>query len=176
MNSTLSRARSLLPIHAQHRYRSNLQIHRLAAFLLLVWGCGQDARTDRAQPAGSGTAAMQYSLADFQALRYLEGDWRGSGYEGGPFYETYRFADDSTIEMTAWTDSTMTVAQEHSQYLFRDGVIRTSKGALLTSVDEDGHHFETSSYGWTFTPATPDRWNARVGPSTVYTMDRIVRP
>lgn len=149
---------------------------RLAALLLLLWGCGQEARTDGARASDNDTAALRYSLADFQALRYVEGDWRGSGYEGGPFYESYRFADDSTIEMTAWTDSTMTVARESSQYLFRDGIIRTSKDARLVRVDDEGHHFQAASYGWTFSPVTPDRWNARVGPSTVYTMDRVTRP
>lgn len=119
---------------------------------------------------------MRYTLADFQALRYIEGDWRGSGYEGGPFYESYRFVDDSTIDMTAWTDSTMTVARERSQYLLRDGSIRTSKGGRLQTVDDSGHHFRAESYGWTFSPVSPDRWTARVGPTTVYTMDRINPP
>ena len=117
---------------------------RLAALLLLLWGCGQEARTDGARASDNDTAALRYSLADFQALRYVEGDWRGSGYEGGPFYESYRFADDSTIEMTAWTDSTMTVARESSQYLFRDGIIRTSKDARLVRVDDEGHHFQAA--------------------------------
>ena len=130
---------------------------------LLLLACNGQARDDTAT----------HSLADFQALRYLEGDWRGSGYEGGPFYESYRFVNDSTIEMTPWTDSTMTTPREQSQYMLREGVIGTSKGARLVSVNEDGHRFETTSYGWTFRQISPDRWTAQVGPSTVYTMDRI---
>ena len=84
--------------------------------------------------------------------------------------------NDSTIEMTAWTDSTMTAEGKRSQYMLRDGVIHTSDGARLVSVDEDGHHFQGRSYGWTFKQVSPDRWTARVGPSTIYTMDRFARP
>ena len=160
-----------------------IRFYGLAVFTLLVCGCNRGVQNEPAESnvhASDSTSqpadTVRYSIADFQALRYLEGDWRGSGYEGGPFYETYQFVNDSTIGMTAWTDSTMTTAREQSQYMLRDGGIRTSKGARLTGVDDEGHHFRSSSYGWTFRRLTADRWEARVGPATTYTMDRIARP
>ena len=146
--------------------------HLTLALCLLLLACNEQPREDAAQDARD---VASYSLDDFQALRYLEGDWRGSGYEGGPFYETYRFVNDSTIEMTAWTDSSMTTPREQSQYMLRDGVIGTDKGGRLVSVDQNGHRFETASYGWTLRQVSPDRWTAQVGPSTIYTMDRITR-
>jgi hypothetical protein len=127
-------------------------------------------------PAPSTAAEAVHTIADFQRLAYLEGDWRGSGYEGGPFYETYRLVNDSTIEMTAWTDSTMSSARDRSQYMLRDGVIGTADGGRLVAVDDEGHHFRRGSSGWTFRQLSPDRWTARVGPATTYTMDRIARP
>ena len=153
---------------------------RVTLGLLLV-GCERNAHDESATAADDGRVpavsdTVRYSLADFQALRYVEGDWRGSGYDGGPFFETYRFVNDSTIEMTAWADSSMTAAREQSQYILRGGVIQTSKGARLVRVDQDGHRFEAASHGWTFRQESADRWTARVGPSTTYTMDRIARP
>ena len=155
----------------------------IALVSLLACACDGDGENERPRPAAQASesapgtqAAADHATADFQALRYLAGDWRGSGYAGGPFYESYRFVDDSTIEMTAWTDSAMTSERKQSQYMLRDGVIRTSDGARLVRVDEDGHHFQGPSYRWTFKQLSPDRWTARVGPSTIYTMDRIVRP
>ena len=133
----------------------------IATSCLLIGACNGDA---------------QHETSDFQTLRYLEGDWRGSGYEGGLFYESYRFVNDSTIEMTAWTDSTMAVPRDQSQYMLRDGVIRTSEGARLARADADGHHFQGSSSSWTFRSVSPDRWTAQVGPSTTYTMDRVTKP
>jgi hypothetical protein len=148
----------------------------------LVFGCGDRGADDSAdagdQPTESARQAATSSprtLADFQALRYLEGDWRGSGYAGGPFYESYRFVDDSTITMTAWSDSTLAAAREQSRYLLRDGIIRTDDGARLVRIDAEGHHFQRGSSNWAFRQVSPDRWTARVGPSTTYTMDRIGR-
>jgi hypothetical protein len=156
--------------------------HRIVMILLLAGACGGDANEERPAPApgtsasaSQATATPSRTVADFQGLRYLEGDWRGSGYAGGPFYESYRFADDTTIEMTAWADSTMVVPRERSRYMLRDGVIRADRGGVLVSVDADGHHFRRGSSAWTFRSVSPDRWTARVGPSTTYTMDRIVR-
>lgn len=151
----------------------------MVAFVLLC-ACSGDGRDEPAQqPAQASEAAtqtsdaVQYTIADFQALRYLEGDWRGSGYEGGLFYESYRFVNDSTIEMTAWTDSTMTAASDRSEYALRDRVIHAGDDARLVRVDEEGHHFQGPSSGWTFRQVSSDRWTARVSPSTIYTMDRV---
>lgn len=155
----------------------------IAAVSLLAISCSADAgdeasapAPEQIEPAQSSAAAAVHTIADLQALAYLEGDWRGSGYEGGPFYETYRFVNDSTIEMTAWTDSTMSSPGKRSQYMLRDGVIRTADGGRLVAVDADGHHFRRGSSTWTFRRVSPDRWTAQVGPSTTYTMDRIARP
>jgi hypothetical protein len=134
---------------------------------------GSESAAEQSAPAPSSAGSAANTIADLQALRYLEGDWRGSGYEGGPFYESYRFVNDSTIEMTAWTDSTMSAPTERSEYVLRGGVIRTGSGGRLVSVDEDGHHFRRGSSRWTFRQVSPDRWTAQVGPSTTYTMERI---
>jgi hypothetical protein len=152
---------------------------RIATVSLLASACSADERdespesaAEQSAPAPSADGAT-YAIADLQTLRYLEGDWRGSGYEGGPFFESYRFVNDSTIEMTAWTDSTMTVAGERSEYALRGGVLRTSSGGRLVNMDEEGHHFSRGSSAWTFRQISADRWTAQVGPSTTYTMERI---
>ncbi|HSJ32271.1 MAG TPA: hypothetical protein VK933_12600 [Longimicrobiales bacterium] len=159
-----------------------IRLLRIATVCLLASACSVDGRdeapeaaAEQSVPASPAAGSAANSIADFQALRYLEGDWRGSGYAGGPFYETYRFVNDSTIEMTAWTDSTMTAPRERSEYVLRGGIIRTDKGGLLVGVDEDGHHFRSGSSSWTFRQISADRWTATVGPSTTYTMDRVAR-
>lgn len=72
--------------------------------------------------------------------------------------------------------TTMTTAREPQPYMLRNDVISTEKVARLVSVNEDGHRFQAASCAWTFRPVTPDRWTARVGPVTTYTMDRMARP
>jgi hypothetical protein len=124
---------------------------------------------------GRQQEASPHTIADFQALRFLEGHWRGSSYAGGPFFESYRFVNDSTVAMTAWSDSTMTTPGEEKRYQLRDGEIGTNDGARLVRVDSAGHTFERGSTRWTFRRVSPDRWTARVGQTTTYTMDRMNR-
>ena len=154
----------------------------LLAAMPLLLACGSNGRDDAAQTGTPGSASdaqapdtVRRSLADFEALRYLEGDWRGSGYAGGPFYESYHFVDDSTIQMTAWSDSTLTAPRERKHYQLRDGVIGTDDGARLVRIDTIGHHFQRAASNWTFRSVSADRWTARVGPNTTYMMDRVVR-
>lgn len=150
--------------------------------LPLLLACGSRGREDAPRPGEQARESalpapdtLRRTLADFHALRYLEGDWRGSGYAGGPFYESYRIVNDSTIQMTAWTDSTLATPRDQTQYMLRDGVIGTDDGGRLVRFDADGHHFQRGSSSWTFRHVSANQWTARVGPSTTYTMDRIAR-
>ncbi len=145
---------------------------------MVVGACGPASQTDRTlrdDSTGHVASASDYTVGDFQRLRYLEGDWRGRGADSGRFYESYRFSNDSTIEMTGWKDSTLTIAKERSQYMLRNGAVLTNNGARLVSVDSNGHHFQAATYAWTFLSLSPDRWTARVSATTTYSMDRLVR-
>ena len=118
------------------------------------------------------------TLADFQGLRFLEGSWQGSGYQPGPFYESYRFVNDSTLEMAGWTDSTFTRKSDSTRYMFRNGEIRSGGGeAAVVRIDSLGYHFQRLSgqaSGWVFRRISQDRWTATLNRGrTVYTLDRI---
>jgi hypothetical protein len=125
-----------------------LRYDRTIVAVLLLCGCQSGEQSKSAQAtdaAGQPAAVARFTIADFQVLRYVEGDWRGSGPGADAFYESYRFTNDSTIEMIAWSDSTLTTQRETSQYLYRDGAIRTSAGARLVKADGEGHHFQESN-------------------------------
>src|SRR5688500_10516683 len=79
--------------------------------LVLVVACSRrDERSlvDSASAARDVTpvVAGQYTLADFQRLRWLDGRWRGFQPDGKTFYEQYRVLNDSTIAMVGFADST----------------------------------------------------------------------
>ena len=59
--------------------------------------------------------------ADLRALRWIVGTWRGSGDGQSPFYERYRFVDDSTLLMEGFRDSTLAQVTESSRYELRGG-------------------------------------------------------
>ena len=122
-----------------------------------------------------------FTLAQFEALRFIEGDWKGSGYAPGPFYERYSFVDDSTMEMSAW-DSTFTRQEgETNVYMFRGGRIFSQGGkAAVIRIDSLGYHFSSLGarpHPWVFRRVSADRWTATLGAAgkTVYTMDRVRR-
>ena len=59
--------------------------------------------------------------ADLLALRWIVGSWRGSGDGQSPFYERYRFVDDSTLLMEGFRDSTLAQVSETTRYELRGG-------------------------------------------------------
>ena len=123
-------------------------------------------------------APAKVTLADFAGLRFIEGTWKGSGYAPGPFYETYKFVNDSTIQMFSWTDSTFTKKSDSTTYMFRNGEIRSRNGeAAVVRIDSAGYHFRRvagQSPGWVFRRISADRWTATLNNGrTVYTLDRL---
>ncbi|AHG93521.1 hypothetical protein J421_5986 (plasmid) [Gemmatirosa kalamazoonensis] len=57
-------------------------------------------------------------------LRWIEGDWRGAGMGGtqqAPFYERYRFVDDSTLTVESFADSTFRTVRDAARYELRGG-------------------------------------------------------
>lgn len=76
--------------------------------------------------AGEGTrqrptSPMTVSPAEFKSLRWLEGRWKGKAPDGKPFYEAYRFTDDSTIATWNYPDSTALVATDSGEIRLRGG-------------------------------------------------------
>lgn len=84
--------------------------------------------TTRGQP----TAA--FAVADFAKLRWLEGSWTGTADSARAIFERFHIVDDTTIDITYFTDSTF--AHE------------TGTGRLYLSV---GHIYHTMG---------PRRWGA----------------
>ncbi len=58
---------------------------------------------------------------DLRALQWIVGTWRGSGDGQSPFYERYRFVDDSTLLVESFRDSTVMAVSESTRYELRGG-------------------------------------------------------
>lgn len=77
-------------------------------------------------PRWIGVASCQDPIAvlrptDLAALRWIVGSWRGSGDGQAPFYERYRFVDDSTLLVESFRDSTLAEVSESTRYELRGG-------------------------------------------------------
>lgn len=144
--------------------------------VLAVSACADRAPAPRA-------AAVRFALADFQRLRWLEGDWRGRGSDGLTFFEAYRFTDDSTLAVRTYADSARERLAGEGVVKYRQGyVIHERDEAVWTAaaLDRASVRFqpaEGSSSGFAWTSATADTWTATLRPPTgssvVYRMERL---
>lgn len=164
--------------------------HRLTIALVLL--AGMACQTEKAEDQTADTARMaqptaaRVTPADFAALRWLEGDWRGTLPDGGYFYERYGFADDSTVVMHGFPDSSFAAAGDSARITLRGGAVY-DEGAhaqwVATRLDSAIIEFEPqrgASNSFTWERATPDRWTATLRPAggsggktTVYPMERV---
>jgi hypothetical protein len=79
----------------------------------------KEGKKETGEQAGT---TIQYSKGDLKKIKWIEGKWKGI-YKGAPFYEMYRFVNDSTLESLSYDwngkDSSGT---KRSYVHFKDGV------------------------------------------------------
>ena len=130
-----------------------------------------------AQPA-AGAAAPTVSPAQFAALRWLRGDWRGALPDGGYFYERYTLVNDSTLEMQPLADASLAPRGAPMPLTLRAGVVRYDR-ATATRVDSTSVDFATpEGHGFAWRRDAADRWTAvlRGRRPVVYRMERVAAP
>lgn len=169
-----------------------MHTRHLVAFVALcaAAACKKDqpAADFQTSAAPASPMPMKFSLAEFQHLRYLQGTWRGTMPDGKLFYESYRFANDSTIVQGGHPDSTFATKTDSSTFEFRGGEIVHATGttyhaASLDSTKVDFRADADPRTHFVWTKEGPDAWTARLyrtGPDgaelvTVYPMKRMRR-
>lgn len=90
----------------------------LAALVALVTGVAAPAA---AQSPAFPLPPKHVTRAEFARLRWIVGTWRGTGVGQAPFYERYRLADDSTLLVETFADSTLARVTETARYELRAG-------------------------------------------------------
>jgi hypothetical protein len=89
--------------------------------------------------------AKTISTADLAKLRWIEGSWRGTGDVDKPFYERYRFKDDSTLLIESFDDASLSKVTETSVYSLKDGHFGNEGDDsrwVATALDEKSITFE----------------------------------
>jgi hypothetical protein len=106
------------------------------------------------------------SLDQFQTLHWLEGTWRGTGPAVNPFYESYRYLNDSTIRSFNYPDSTFAEARDSGTIAWRSGQVTSGDSGVswvATRFDSLSLRFDpqrgaTNSFTWTL--ESPTQWTA----------------
>jgi hypothetical protein len=126
--------------------------------------------------------AGQFTVADFERLRWVEGRWRGSGPTVQDFFEEYRFAGDTLILMKSSSDSIFADSTGGGRFFFSGGRIFYEGADMLwevTGLDSRRLHFEprrraANSFRWL--RESESTWRTTIaapGGEQAYLMERI---
>ena len=151
-----------------------------SALLVLLFAACQrspDAQTNRSD-------AKNFSTADIAKLRWIEGTWRGSGVDQAPFFERYRFENESTLAVDSFPDEKLDTVEDTPRFELRDGRFGNSN-YVASMIDDNGINFEpvanaknsfrwerVSDNAWKATLKWPAEGN-KPARERVYNMDRI---
>ena len=111
-------------------------IASLALLGLLFAACQRslDAQTNR-------SVVTNFSTADVAKLRWLEGTWRGSGVDQAPFFERYRFENESTLAVDGFPDEKLDKVNDTGRFELKDGRFGNSH-YFASSIDDNAINFE----------------------------------
>src|SRR5262249_905954 len=102
-----------LPVLTPAGYTHGMKIKLLQIlFALAVFtlaSCADSAQT------------KNFTTADLQKLRWIEGTWRGTGEVDKPFFERYRFESDSVLAVDSFEDETLAKVTDTTRFELKDG-------------------------------------------------------
>jgi hypothetical protein len=98
-------------------------------------------------------APLQITPANLAQLHWIEGDWRGTGGGVPPFYERYKFENESTLTVETFADETLTKVNDVSRFELKDGKFGHSdgkSGSVATVLDSNSITFDPVGKGNSF--------------------------
>jgi hypothetical protein len=167
----------------------------LLALLVNFAACAR-MKSDSAAPNGASTSATPATLpsptpkqltpADLVKLRWIEGSWRGTGGDVPPFYERYKFENDSTLVVEGLADETLSKVNDTSRFELKDGLFGSStgdSGSVAIAFDDNSITFAPlgkASNFFRFQRESDNSWKAILNwtdkngaaKERIYTMER----
>jgi hypothetical protein len=116
---------------------------------------------------------------------WIEGTWSGSVVDQKPFFERYRFENESTLAVDSFPDEKLDKVEETSRFELKDGVFGNGN-YVASSIDDNGINFDPvaqkakNSFRWERVSA--NAWKATLkwpadgnkpARERVYNMERI---
>jgi hypothetical protein len=151
-----------------------------ALLALLLAACQRSSNAPAAQ-----SDAKKFSTADIARLRWIEGTWRGSGVDQAPFFERYRFENQSTLLVDSFPDEKLDKVEDTSRFELKDGQFGNGS-YVASSIDDNRINFDPvaqkakNSFRWERVSA--NAWKATLkwpadgnkpARERVYNMERI---
>ena len=146
-------------------------------------GTSSTTQAPTATPASTVTPKI-VTTAELQKLKWIEGTWRGTGETQPPFFERYRFENDSTLVMEELADESLSKVNSTTRYELKDGRFGTDR-AVATALDDTSITFSPlisgrNSFKWQ--SESRDTWKAILtlpatakapAKETIYKLERI---
>jgi hypothetical protein len=134
-------------------------------------GCGRTPVVNQAQPAppaqspSPSTSPKFITTNELAKLRWIEGTWRGTGVDQPPFYERYKFENDSTLVVEGLADETLSKVKDTSRFELKDGHFGHSEGdsaSVATALDDNSITFAPVGKGnyFRFERESENSWKA----------------
>lgn len=105
--------------------------------------------------------------ADITKLRWIEGSWRGTGDIEKPFYERYKFENETTLAVESFADETFSKATDISRFELKDGEFGSSgpdgSRSAASAIDANSVTFEPvakSRNSFRFQRESENSWKA----------------
>lgn len=119
--------------------------------LINAGGCAHTPSNTSTQNASAPSPSPKLLVAaDLAKLRWIEGTWRGTGGDVPPFYERYKFENDSTLVVETLADETVSKVSDVSRFELKDGHFGSStddSGSVATALDDNSITFEPLGKG-----------------------------
>lgn len=146
--------------------------------MLLFAACQRSTETPTNPPV-----ATNFTTADIAKLKWLEGTWRGSGVDQAPFFERYRFENESTLAVDTFPDEKLDKIEDTSRFELKDGKFGNGRYAA-SAIDNNSVNFEpiTANNSFRWERVSDNVWKAtlrtraqgnRPATERIYNMERI---
>jgi hypothetical protein len=136
--------------------------------LFNLGGCARTPVVNQAQPAppaqSPSPSPKSITTNELAKLHWIEGTWRGTGVDQPPFYERYKFENDSTLVVET-LDETLSTVKDTSRFELKDGHFGHTEGesgSVATALDDNSITFAPVGKGnyFRFQRESDNSWKA----------------
>ena len=108
--------------------------------------CAQKPSAPPQNPAPQKPILKNITPADLAKLRWIGGSWRGTGDIDKPFYERYKFENETTLAVESFENDKFDKPTDVSRFILKDGEFGSSdpegRRSAASAIDADSVTFE----------------------------------
>jgi hypothetical protein len=105
---------------------------------------GTEAQSNPSPSPSPSPSPKLITTSELAKLRWIEGTWRGTGGGVPPFFERYKFENDSTLLAETLADETFTKVSEAGRFELKDGHFGKTEGesgSVAIALDDNSVTF-----------------------------------